>query len=209
MTRRPRVENDERSSSLRGIRRQLTVTTKVCWFVTPQCREQTEAPRACFLSLTLFSQKEEALGFHLSHWEFVTSKEEVQTSYFWSLSYLIISETLRLLFFMHENRNSFCDLWLDLTKWCFSYARGMTLCMTWFKRGLVQTETLQLIDWLSRKCLQMFMIPGGHIDFGYPLISISTTSRLTFSTFNDIPQHLLDYFPNGSRQSCSPQDVLS
>lgn len=80
--RHPRVENDERSSSLRGIRQQPTVATKVCWFVTLECRERTEPPRARFLSLTQFSQKEEALGFHLSVWEFLTSKEEVQMFFF-------------------------------------------------------------------------------------------------------------------------------
>lgn len=38
------MENDERSSALRGIRRQPTVTTQVCWFVTPQYSEQTDPP---------------------------------------------------------------------------------------------------------------------------------------------------------------------
>lgn len=44
VTWRPGMESEERSSALRELRRRLTVTARVSWFVTPQYKEQTKAP---------------------------------------------------------------------------------------------------------------------------------------------------------------------
>lgn len=132
VTWRPGVENDERPSTLRGRRQAMSYCNNTSVLIldsTVSWANRTH--RACFLSLTPFSEKEEASSFHLSFENFSQQKKKCKVFFYfcyffscnqWNFFYV-------LSFYMNANRSSFCSLNRRLIFIIISHSSIMTLGM--------------------------------------------------------------------------------